>query len=202
MPYNDFASIKHQENLCFRVVNIAPSRKITNVFKYPLRFGQEVDLMQQFGFSEDNIKISLLKGELRWLLLTGHIYVTCSNINLLTFSQGEIDFLHWAGIDVGVEVSGEAATHYMRYNIEMSGDKNRSNRVFKTPEEFLNGEYSGNRFNICVYQNGALKLQNLDYVVEKSSIMMNDPVVFDQIRFISGAPNERTTVYATYAVKK
>jgi hypothetical protein len=193
--FSDFATHKHQENLCFRVANIAPSKKTLTIHQFPIPFGKERDFMQEGGFTEDDIKISLLKGEFRTKALAGEIVVTCSNINLIVFSDAEKDFLTGLGITTGLSAGSK---FNMKYNIELTGVRNGRNRTFYTPEPFINGNYEGNALKITVYAAGRALLENVDYFVRRG--FGQTGVMYDRIEMFSFAPEIITMMYATYAI--
>lgn len=194
MSLNVFAQ-KIPNPLCFKVTNIAATRKTVLVFNYPIPFGQTVDLMQKPDISEENIKTSLIKGLLKIKILAGEITVTCSDISLVTFNQDQIDFLIYAGIETGITPT--LNPYGLKVNVPLVGVKNGINRIFKTPETFLNGSIPPNYFRPTVYHNGKVLLENIDFVIEKSSIFLGT-YNYDTIRITSFAPIYASQLFATY----
>jgi hypothetical protein len=95
-------------NGCFIVLNIAP--KTIKIFQYPINYLGTRDLLQIPGVAEDDIRASLLKGELNHKIRAGEIIVTCSDIDLLQFNNDQKTFLMGAGIVKGLDVSGSGIT--------------------------------------------------------------------------------------------
>ena len=92
---------------CFIVRNICPDRKkIISIFKYPILWDTTRDLLQIPGVSEDSLRVSLLKGELRHKILAKDIVIECSDIDLLQFNDDQKLFLQDAGVIKGLEVTG------------------------------------------------------------------------------------------------
>jgi hypothetical protein len=93
-------------NGCFVVLNTANENKTIKIFQYPINFGETRDLLQIPGVAEDDIRASLLKGELNHKIRAGEIVVICSDIDLLQFNTAQKTFLQGAGIVNGLDVPG------------------------------------------------------------------------------------------------
>jgi hypothetical protein len=71
-----------KRNGSFVVRNITPDRQKTiKIFNYPILFNQTRDLLQIPGVSEQDLRASLLKGELRHKILAQDIVVVASDID-------------------------------------------------------------------------------------------------------------------------
>jgi hypothetical protein len=166
--------------------------------------------MQRHSIGEADIKTSLLKGDLKHLILVGDIVVECSNVELISFSDEHQMFLAAAGITTGTSVMD--LNYAFRINEGMIGEQDGRNRIFTTRKAFLYGQHGQNYFRPQIFHNGGLKIggvfddpetisgtraANIDYVVERSSIFMM-PGTYDTIRFISFSPNSHSKLSATY----
>lgn len=184
--------------LCFIVTNIAPSRKTINIFKYPIGWGKQRDLIKIPGVSESSIRASLLKGELQHKILAGDIYVNCSDIDLIQFNDEQKQFLIDAGIINGIEPGG-STTYAFRDNIRLIGATDGINKIFYTTEKFINGNYFGNIFHIKVRHNGKELYESIDYTIGESG---GAGTGYDMINIYGFTPNENSILYADYVVKQ
>lgn len=193
---------------CFTVLNIShlnqdhgPTRKkVVKIFHYPINPGQTRDLLAIPGVAEADIRASLLKGELRHKILAQDIIVVCSDIDLLQFNDDQKSFLQEAGITNGLEVTSAVGTldYVFRDEIPLIGMKNGTNRVFFTPEKFINGAHSGNTFHIEIKHNGKSLYEGTDYTIAESG---GPGTGFDTINFHQFSPSPKSTLFAWYAVK-
>lgn len=185
---------------CFIVHNIATCKKTIKIFQYPILYNTSRDLLRIPGVSESSIRGSLLKGEIKHKILAGEIYVLCSDIDLLQFNLEQKQFLINAGITNGIEIVIPPGNinYVWKYNMDLSGLKNNSNRTFFTPDKFLHGDFEGNTFHIELTHNGKKLLDGYDYIVKESSGVGTG---FDTIVFMSFSPVERSVLKADYAVK-
>lgn len=201
MTMDDFAPYLKKYG-CFIVRNITPYRKKNiNIFQYPIPFNQTRDLLQIPGVAEQDIRASLLKGELRHKILAGDIVVECSDIDLLQFNDDQKQFLMDAGIIKGLEVTAVVTTlpYSWREEISLIGLRDGSNRTFYTPDKFLNGIFTtGDKFHINIKHNGKDLYESIDYTIGESS---GPGTGYDTINLISLTPNSHSLLFATYAVK-
>ena len=89
----------------FIIKNINATRKTITVFNCSIQYGTSKNLISLPGISEDDIRASLLKGELHNKILAGDIAIIYSNIDLLQFSKSQNLFLQDAGIVSGLDVT-------------------------------------------------------------------------------------------------
>lgn len=90
----------------FIVRNICTDRRKTiKIFQYPILYNTTRDLLAIPGVAEQDIRASLLKGEIRHKILAGDIIVESSDIDLLQFNLVQKTFLQGAGIVNGLDVS-------------------------------------------------------------------------------------------------
>lgn len=199
MPSNDFAPFRKRHTV-FRVRNIADPKKTIRIFHYPILAGQERDLLEIPGVSEADIRASLLKGEVIHKFLAQEIIVIDSDIDLLQFNDDQKSLLQSTGIIKGLEVNGVVSTipYVWREKIPLIGMKNSSNRVYYTPDKFINGSYYDNIFHITVEHNGKELYENIDFTIAESS---GPGTGYDTLNLISFSPNQHSLLYATYAVK-
>lgn len=193
---------------CFTVLNIShlnqdhgPERKkVIKIFNYPINPGQTRDLLAIPGVAEADIRASLLKGELRHKILAQDIIIVCSDIDLLQFNDDQKTFLQEAGVINGLEVTAAVGTlnYAFRDEIPLIGLKNGTNRVFLTPDKFINGFYSGNDFHIEIKHNGKALYENIDYTISESGGVGTG---YDVINLTQFSPLPKSTLFAWYAVK-
>lgn len=187
---------------CFIVRNVTPQRQKTiTIFQYPIPFNQTRDLLQIPGVAEQDIRASLLKGELRHKILAKDIVVECSDIDLLQFNDDQKQFLQDAGIVKGLEVTAVISTlpYLWREEISLIGAKDGVNRTFYTPDKFLNGTFTtGDHFHIHVKHNGKDLYESVDYTIGESG---GPGTGYDMINLISFTPATTSLLYSTYAIK-
>jgi len=183
----------------FVVKNIAPEGKRIKIFDYPIKNGMERDLMTIPYVSEADIRHALLKGELLTKLRSGEATVIDSNIDLIQFDECHKAFLQSVGITKGLEATGGIAEipYLFKQQVELFGVKNSSNRVFTTPDAFLNGMVSGNDFRIQPKHNGRDLVENVDYFVAESG---GPGTGFDTI-ILNFSPKARSVLVADYVVE-
>lgn len=201
MPYDDFAPYQKKHG-CFIVRNVTPDRQKTiKIFHYPIPFNKTRDLLDIPGVGEDDIRASLLKGELQHKILAKDIVVECSDIDLLQFNDDQKQFLSDAGIIKGLEVTAVITTlpYLWREEITLIGLRNGTNRTFFTPDKFLNGNFvTGDQFHIHIKHNGKDLYENIDYTIGESS---GPGTGYDTINLISLTPTSHSLLFATYAIK-
>jgi len=185
---------------CFIVLNISPIRKTLQIFQNPILYGCTRDLLAIRGVGESEIRISLLKGELNTKIRAGEIRVVCSDVDLLQFNKNQKQFLMSAGITNGLEITAAIGTltYAKREDIFLIGTKNSSNRIFYTPERFINGLYDGNKFHISVTHNGRGIFEGVDYNVLESG---GPGTGYDSIEIISFLPSASSDLRCTYTVR-
>lgn len=85
-----------------------------------------------------------------------------------------------------------------RYNIELVGTKDGTNRVFTTPDKFLHGTYYGAEPQIRLMHNGRRLIEQDDFTVSESGGVGTG---FDTITMVSFAPVSRSRLIADYVKK-
>jgi hypothetical protein len=193
---------------CFTVLNIShlnqnygPYRKkVVKIFNYPILPGHTRDLLAIPGVSEADIRASLLKGEIRHKILAQDIIVVCSDIDLLQFNNDQKQFLMQAGITNGLEIKIQPGnlSYAWREKIPLIGLRNGINRIFFTPDKFINGPYNGNIFNISIEHNGKALYEGIDFNIKESGGLGTG---YDTIEMFSLTPNSHSLLFATYAIK-
>ncbi len=151
---------------CFIVRNITSDRnKTITIFQYPINFNQTRDLLQIPGVAEQDIRASLLKGELRHKILAKDIVVECSDIDLLQFNLDQKSFLQDAGIVNGLQVTSENLSVLKKEDIELVGVVDDSNTVYSIPfGKFIQNDL----YRIIVYKNGVKQFFLDDYFIAES----------------------------------
>jgi hypothetical protein len=190
-------------------------KKTIMIFHYPINAGCTRDLLQIPGVQESDIRASLLKGELRHKFLCGDIELVSSNIDLLQFSDKQRAWLQsfgfTEGVDIGVDELGSDTVAFIKAQvganlpyhwveeISLIGAKNNNNRLFRTPDKFLNGLFTeGSEFHIHVKHNGKDLYEGTDYTISESG---GPGTGYDTIFITAFAPKPRSLLVATYAVK-
>jgi len=189
------------------------SKKTINIFHYPINAGEQRDLLQIPGVQEADIRASLLKGEIRHKFLCGDIELVSSNIDLLQFSDKQRAWLQSFGFTEGVtvgydeldgyvqsliQIGGSGVSYLWREKIPLIGLRNGTNRMFFTPDKFINGLYFGNVFYLTVEHNGKELYENIDFTIGESS---GPGSGYDTINITSLTPNAHSLLFATYAIK-
>lgn len=179
---------------------------MVNIFQYPIYPGDTRDLLRIPGVDESDIRGSLLKGEIKHKLLAKEITVVCSDIDLLQFNDDQRAFLQLAGIVNGLTITADQAPglggggsgYYVRQGVDLVGLQNGSNRIFYTPDIFIQGNFIGNDLGIEIYHNGRHLANNIDYKTSESGGIGTG---FNTITFLSFAPISSSTLKANYSVK-
>lgn len=197
-PMNDFAPF-YKRNGVFMVKNITPDRQKTiNIFNYPIPYNQSRDLLAIPGIDESDIRGSLLKGELLHKILAKDIIIEDSDIDLLQFNAAQKSFLQSAGIIKGLDASGGGVSiipFVFKQNIPLIGTLDGVNRIFTTPDKFIQGTFDGNIFSIMVFHNGQELVPNIDFTISESGGIGTGN---DTITFISFIPTSNSILVAAY----
>lgn len=204
---NEFAPYSTNPNT-FVVQNISNPPKVVRVFNFPIPYGTARDLMQIPGVAEDDIRASLLKGELNIKIKAKELTILDSDINLLQFNSTQYAFLSSAGVSTGIHITpaqasglstgGGSVTYTLKQGVVPVGSRNGTNRVFFTPDLFLDGAYNGNIFRLAVLFNGRQLVKGVDYEISKTG---NSPGTgYNTITFISLTPPNNAQIYVDYAV--
>lgn len=190
-------------NTVFVVKNITkgtPQEKTIHLFTYPIPPGKERDLLSISFVSEADIRHSLLKGELLIKGLCGEIEVVECSIDLLQFDDEQRNFLSSIGVGdhcmtVTISIGPNDLPFIFKQQVELIGTKNNKNRIFTTPDKFINGSLGSNEFRISIKHDGKRLIEDIDYTVSES---MGAGTGFDTITFISFAPKKKATLIADY----
>src|SRR5208282_1352209 len=122
-------------NGCFVIQNTSRQNKTITVFQYPINQWDTRDILQIPGVSEQDVRASLLKGELRHKILCGDIVVICSDIDLLQFNGNQKTFLQSAGITDGLQVSSAQLAVIELRDIILNGTIDGINTIFTVPSD-------------------------------------------------------------------
>jgi hypothetical protein len=206
----------------FVVRNISPQNKTINIFNYPIPMYKTRDLLAIRGVAEDDIRASILKGEIRHKFKCEDIELVYSDIDLLQFSECEKEWLISLGFTTGIDIGwnqldgyvqglielgaegggGGAADGYITYlwreKIQLIGLRNGSNRTFYTPDKFINGIWYNNHFVITIEHNGKQLYENVDFTIAESG---GPGTGYDTINIFSFTPNTHSILYATYVIR-
>lgn len=200
----------------FVVRNVTPyENKNINIFRWPIPYMRERDLLAIPGVAEDDIRASLLKGEIKHKFEAKDIELVYSDIDLLQFNACQKAWLKSLGFTIGLDISideldgyvinfiesqggGGTSTYLWKENIDLIGLQNGMNRTFFTPDLFLDGNFEGNSFNISVFHNGRKMARDLEYTIAESG---GPGTGFNTVNFVSFSPISSSTIRATYAIK-
>lgn len=186
----------------FVVRNIAPNNKTVRVFNTPIRNRDTYDILSVPEISEADIRHSLLKGELRIKFLCQELFVVESDIDLLQFNDENKTWLESIGITKGLEVTGTGTSvlnFAFKQDIMLIGTKDGSNRIFTTPENFIQGALGNNEFAIQVNLNSRILIDDLHYIATESG---GAGAGFDTVTFISNIkPKIKDELLVNYVVE-
>lgn len=184
---------------CFIVKNIAPQGKRIRIFNCPIPNGEEKDLLAIPEISESVIRHSLLKGELRIKGVCQEILITCSDIDLTQYNEEQKAFLISIGISDGLDGPGQTEIPFLfKQGAELLGTKDSSNRIFTTPDKFINGAFGDNDFRISVKHNGRDLIAGCDFTMIESA---GPGTGFDTLTFITFVPNSTSELFADYVTE-
>jgi hypothetical protein len=173
MGNDSFAPYSTNPN-CFVVQNITTApQKTLFVFQYPINWSCSRDLMAIPGVGPDDIRASLLKGELRNKILAGEIVITCSDIDLLQFNTAELTFLQGAGVVNGLQVGYPQINVIEQVDIQLVGAVDGVNTVYTIPSGVWIQSYP---YKIIVYLNGVKQVLGDDYTISESTTAGYDTV--------------------------
>lgn len=164
MGDNSFAPFSTNP-VCFVVQNVASIKKTIMIFNYPINHGDSRDLLRIPGVAEDDIRASLLKGELNHKIRANEIVVTCSDIDLLQFNDTNKFFLEAAGISKGLQVTSDQMSVIRKEDIQLIGLVNDVNTIFTIPDgSFI----QDSMYKIIAYKNGVKQFFLDDYFIAES----------------------------------
>lgn len=170
----------------FVVQNVTPyENKTIVIFRWPIPYMTQKDLLDIPGVAESDIRASLLKGEIKHKFDTKDIKIIYSDIDLLQFNACQKAWLQSLGFTIGLDIGidqldgyvidfiesqggGGTSVYSVRNEIDLIGLQNGLNRVFYTPEIFINTIYLGNVMTIDVFHNGRKLANGIDYNLSES----------------------------------
>lgn len=150
----------------FVVKNISPQNKCINIFNNPINLGATRDLLQIRGVAEDDIRASLLKGEIKHKFECEDIELVFSDIDLLQFSSCQRNLLKSWGFTTGLQVTSSELSIIKYEDVELIGDVDGTNVIFQIPS----GTFIENPplYKIIVYLNGVKQFYLDDYLIAES----------------------------------
>ena len=165
MGMNDFAP-GLKKCTAFVVRNVSPQKKCINIFNYPINLGTTRDLLQIRGVAEDDIRASLLKGEIKHKFECEDIELVFSDIDLLQFSECQLELLRSWGFTTGLQVTSSQLAVLRLDDVELVGNVNGINTIFTIPS----GIFIENPplYKIIVYLNGVKQFYLDDYLIAES----------------------------------
>lgn len=160
----------------FIVQNIASPAKEVRIFHYPISSGASRNLLKIPGVAESDIRVSLLKGELRNKLLANEITIIASDIELIQFNSNQLAFLTLSGVMSGTKIGIPQQSFVWHQDVHLNGIIDGVNTAFTIP----NGVFIQNtNYTIIVYLNGVKQNLNDDFTISSST-----PAGFDTINFV------------------
>lgn len=204
---NEFAPFRKRTTY-FIVKNICSYKKVVRIFHYPILHNKSRDLLDIPGVAEDDIRAALLKGEIKRKIEAKEIQIISSNMNLLQFDLQQNQFLTEAGLEYGGLITQQQLDfpvdvrldYAWRQKVQLIGDQNGSNRIFYTPEPFIEGQYGQNEFHIQLLFNGRNLIKDIDFVISQSGDIIGSDV-YNKIEIVSLSPRADHTLYVNYATK-
>lgn len=164
MGNNSFAPY-YKQNGSFIVKNISSIRKTIKIFNYPINFGYTRDLLQIPGVAENDIRASLLKGEINHKIRANEIVIISSDIDLLQFNADQRSFLQNSGIVDGLQTNSFTSSVIRKEDIILIGNINSINTNYTIPS----GKFIENSiYKIIVYLNGVKQVYLDDYFIAES----------------------------------
>lgn len=152
-------------NGSFIVRNVSPQVKTIKIFNYPIPYGRARNLLRIPGIGEQDIRVSLLKGELQYKIMAQDIVIISSDVDLIQFNEAQKTFLTNAGISSGMQVAADQLSSSIieQQDIVLNGNIDSSNTIFTIPTGFF--VYLPPNYKIIVYLNGIKQAINNDYVL-------------------------------------
>lgn len=130
---------KPSSNVSFIIKNL--SNKKIRVFNYPLWPGNTRDLMRIPAITEEDIRDSLLKGQLQFMLSVHQIAIVSSDINLTQFNPAQRQFLENLGVTTYAENDSKWSLQAAWYIDPVTGDDQNtgdtSGQAIRTIAEFM-----------------------------------------------------------------
>src|ERR1019366_6418546 len=150
--------------------------KCVEIFNYPiLSNGGIRDLMMIEGVSEENIRASLLKGEINRKLRAQEITIVASDSDLLQFNQNQTNFLYANGVTTGVQIGPSQMFYLWKQDVQLVGVVNNINLIFTIPTGTFIVD-SGHM--IVVYLDGIKQLYLKDFFISMSGNAGYDTIIF------------------------
>lgn len=195
MGNNVFAPFS-STNSSFVVKNISSQNKTIKIFNYPINMGANRDLLKIPGIGEEEIRASLLKGELKHKILAKDIEILSSDIEILQFNSDQRNFLRTNGITNGTVISYQTMDTLYYQDDVLIGAIDGFNTVFTTRHKpFLQVD---DIYKIIVLWNGIRQVLNEDYFISESG---GPGTGFDTIMVVI-APSDQDIMSANYYVEQ
>lgn len=153
-------------NGCFIVQNTSPQIKTISIFQYPINYLSTRDLLQIPGVAENDIRASLLKGELNHKIRSKDIEIICSDIDLLQFNNAQKTFLHNAGVINGLQITSNQMAVLEQQDIKLIGAVNGINVIYTIP---FGVWIQSSPYKIIVYKNGVKQVLGDDFLISESN---------------------------------
>jgi hypothetical protein len=157
----------HKKCAAFVVRNISPQNKTITIFQYPINMTFTRDLLAIPGVAEDDIRASLLKGEIKHKFEVGDIELVYSDIDLLQFSDCQRKWLYSLGFTIGVQVAYPELAVLEYQDIPLVGIIDGYNTIFTLPEGI--SWIQSFPYKIIVYKNGVKQALGDDYFILESA---------------------------------
>lgn len=127
---------------------------------------QTRDLLAIPGVAGDDIKASLLKGEVKHKFEVKDIELVFSDIDLLQFSDCQREWLYSLGFTIGVQVAYPELAVIEYQDIELIGTVDGFNTIFTVPDDV--SWIQTFPYKIIVYKNGVKQVLGDDYYILES----------------------------------
>ena len=170
----------------FVVKNITSPPKTICVFNTNIKFGQSKNLLDIPGIGEEDVRISLLKGQVLNKILSGDIQIVKSDVNALSFNQNQSNFLANSNLTTGIKINNTILPYIERRDLTMLGAIDGYNTRFVCPSYYyftINSSYV-----LIVYWNGIRQIMNVDFFIDVTSQSPNSHNAYSAI-FMAIAPS-------------
>lgn len=158
----------------FVVKNTTSPPKTICVFNQKIPFNTTKNLLEIPGVGEEDIRISLLKGQILNKILSGDIVIVSSDVNALNFNVNHRSFLLDSNLTVGTQIDSSILPYTAKRDITMVGPIDGYNAKFycSIGDHFVvDGSYV-----VIIHWNGIRQIMNSDFYVDvlsRSSTVSN-----------------------------
>jgi hypothetical protein len=179
----------------FVVKNITAPPKTISIFNINIPFGTTKNLLDIPGIGEEDVRISLLKGQVLNKILSGDIKIVFSDVNALSFNNNQQSFLLSSNMENGTQINTNILEYTPKRDVVLLGTIDGYNTRFMVPV----GDYFiiKSSYIIVIHWNGIRQIFNSDFFVDVTSQNPNNPSAYSAI-FMAIAPSPADIVIGDY----